>query len=49
MQLHDAIYIGLKASVTVRERQVIQIKFIVCQNYTNVGLKVTVNISLYKK
>jgi len=49
MELHDTIYIRLKASVAVRERQVIQIKFIVCQKYTNVGLKVTINISLYKK
>jgi len=51
MQLRDTIrvYTRLKASLTLRDHQVIQIKLIVYQNYANVGLKITVNISLYKK
>jgi len=39
----------LKASLTLREHQVIQINGSVYQNYTTVGLKMKTNISFYNK
>jgi len=49
MVLDDKIQTRLKVSLTLRDHQVIQIDCRIYQNYTNLGLRITVNISFYNK